>query len=201
MSDSMQWLVAFGDIKWTDKATAIGTLLQALVVAIGIVVALRQLDQARQSDISKNTDEIYDRLSREDVDQAIGRISQHYNPEDDWDRIQVLLQKIENHAERLQCESDIIKLTNVFERIYDKFNNNLLDKERFLESHDEITLFICLSLLKAHQVYDYPDYGPLFKLARRCRDNYVLAGGQNEYLLRIRIPEKDPKRFNTLKHS
>lgn len=199
MFDSMQSLVAFEDIRWTDQATAIGTLLQALVVAFGIVVALRQLNQARQSDISKNTDEIYDRLSRSDVDQAIGRISQHYNPEEDWVRIRILLQKIDNHADRLQCESDILKLTNVFERIYDKFRNDLIDKERFLDSHDEITLFICLSLLKAHEGYDYPDYSPLFKLARHYRDNYLLASGQNEHLLRIRIPEKDPKRFNTLK--
>lgn len=92
-------------------------------------------------------------------------------------------------------------LTNLYEQVNDRFENRLISHERFLKIYDEITLFVCHALSKAHLQFDQPDYGPLMCLARRCKDNYKLARGENRVLIEIAIPDLPPKRFTVLKRA
>lgn len=182
-------------VKWTDVVTAWSTFGQAVFVIGGIIVGLLQVKAMRDAEKARATDDVFALLTSPEVDQAIERISTCVDPRDDWPKIKALLRLPSGDGKRTQCERDITLLVNVFERVHDKFVNNLIDKKRFLKIYDEITLFVCLALTHAHKEFDQPDYGPLMELARYCRVNYEYARGENRYLLDIPVPGLAPKRF------
>jgi hypothetical protein len=175
--------------------TAWSTLGQAVFVVVGIIVALWQLQSTKNADRSRATDELFKELQNPEVDAAIDRISTCIDPREDCERIAELLQRDAEDPLRLQCESDITKLTNLFERINDQFENQLISRERFINIYDEITLFVCHALSQAHRYFDQADYGPLIKIGRRCQANYIAAAGENKNLIEIKIAAVPPRRF------
>lgn len=182
-------------IKWTDVMTAWSTLAQALFVIGGIIVALIQLGQSRAAEVARATDDVFALLSRNDVEDAIDRVSTFINPRRDWETIRARLTLADGDPDRVQCEADIALLTNVFEQVEDRFARGLIHRKRFLRIYDELTLFVWHALAKAHEHFDQPDYGPLMRLAQLCRDNYIANGGENHNLINLQIPNTSPKRF------
>lgn len=184
-------------IKWTDVLTASATAAQAAFVIGGIIVALLQLKQAKQAEKARATEDIFERLNNRDVTEAINRISRQIDPREDQERIAEILSRVETDAERVQCEEDISLLTNLFERVNDQYEHELISRERYVDSYDEITLFVFHALSRAHERFDQPDYGPLMKLARRCRENYAKSGPAVPDLASMSIPNQPPRRFHS----
>ena len=176
--------------------TAVATAAQALFVIGGIIVAMLQLNQAREADKARTTEDTFERLSKRGVTKAIDRIASNIDPREDQIRIADILRRGETDAERIQCEDDILLLTNLFERVNDQYEHELISRERYLDSYDEITLFIFHALARAHEDFDQPDYGPLMKLARRCKENYAKAGPAVRELAILDIPNQPPRRFH-----
>jgi hypothetical protein len=182
-------------VKWTDAVTAVSSLFQAVFIGGGILVALAQLDQIRKAERVKVFNDVSAMLEEHTLANASMRLSTSFDPRDDIERIRQLLERDEGDIERLQCEQDIVLVTNAYNTIWSTYSRSLIDKELFLEQYDEWTLFLCHALRGGYELYDLADYSGLIFLARRCRDNYVLANGPNPNLLEIPIAAIPPARF------
>ncbi|MGB8265987.1 MAG: hypothetical protein WCE44_06675 [Candidatus Velthaea sp.] len=197
-----------------EQVIAWATVFQALLLLTGLLIAINQLIQSSEDSraqirhagyvaAAEATDKIFDRMTSGEIYEAIICVSQHIDPIEDQKRIASDLSPTPDENKLLylafkhkreQCEADILLLANFFEGVYEKFEHKLIDRERYLEMQDELTLFVCHSLATAHKYYDQPDYGPLFDLGRECQANYRKRNGPCKTLLNLVIPP-NPARF------
>ncbi len=181
-------------VKWTDVGTFWATAVQAVVVVIALIVAYVQYKSALRSGRVQLTNDMIKELTSPDMRSAIDRTSANLDYHDDWPDLTVDLRRPGDDPRRMQRESDLFDIANLYSKLAHLYNGNLIDRTMFVSEYGEYTLFICGAVSGVFTVYTQPDYRGLFELARICQGDYRQRGGRYALLRELTIPTDETGR-------
>ncbi|MBV8299012.1 MAG: hypothetical protein JO083_05670 [Candidatus Eremiobacteraeota bacterium] len=182
------WLAQADAVKWTDIGTFAATAVQTVVVVVALVVAYFQYRSAVDAGRIQLTIDTFKELKKKALSDAIDRTSAHLHYREDWPALTADLKKAEDDAARIQREQDLFTIANEFSKVWQLYRSSLISRTLYLEEFDELTLFVCGSVSGVYEIYDQPDYKGLFRLAERCKANYIRRKGRYKLLCDLDIP-------------